>query len=201
MTTPYDGLERKFWAAKTKSLGKQHPLNLDEVVKVVLSCWDAIFESQIGTLRIGKDIFPTPQTMGLFLHELIPDEFERRHPKKWRKARSKADKDMVYVRDNQYSVEIKTSSHQSQIFGNRSYAQPDSGSGKPKAGYYIAVNFQKFGQSKTAPKPKIEAVRFGWIDHTDWIAQKAPTGQQARLGPETYKLKFLTLYDRKRSAK
>ena len=201
MTTPYDGLDKKLWASKTKSLAKQHPLNLAEIVNIVLSCWESIFESRIGDLKIGEDIFPTPQTMGVFLHELIPHEFERRHPKRWRKARNKADKDMVYVRDDQYSTEIKTSSHTSQIFGNRSYAQPDSGAGKPKAGYYIAVNFQKFGQSKNASKPKITMIRFGWIDHTDWIAQTAPTGQQARLPPDTYKLKFLTLYDAKKSIK
>jgi len=37
-------------------------------------------------------------------------------------------------------------------------------------------------------------IRFGWLDHTDWIGQKAATGQQSRLAPETYDLKFKTLY-------
>lgn len=201
MTSPYHGTDKQCWASITRSLARNHPINQDEIVKVVLKCWDSIFESQIGRLKIGVDLFPTPQVMGSFLHELIPDEFQRRHPKRWRAAQGKKDKDMVYIHDHRYSIEIKTSSHASQIFGNRSYAQPDAIGAKPKTGYYIAVNFQKFRLGKNGAKPKIILIRFGWLDHTDWIGQQASTGQQARLSPETYKLKFLTLYDQKTSSK
>ena len=34
-------------------------------------------------------------------------------------------------------MEIKTSSHKSQIFGNRSYAQKSSATSKKKTGYYL----------------------------------------------------------------
>ena len=200
MTSPFEGLNKKLWASKTDILVKQHPLHIDEIVKIVLSCWYSIFNSRIGKLKIGEDIFPTPQTMGLFLHELIPYELERKYPNIWSRARGNLDKDIVFLRDQQYSVEIKTSSHRSHIFGNRSYAQPDTIGAKPKTGYYITVNFQKFESGKNVTRPKIMLIRFGWLDHTDWIGQRAPTGQQARLSPETYKLKFLTLYDQKKSS-
>jgi ScaI restriction endonuclease len=73
------------------------------------------------------------------------------------------------------------SSHPSQIFGNRSYAQEQaSGStGKGKSGYYLTVNFQNF-KIAGADQPSITQVRFGWLDHTDWIGQASATGQQAR---------------------
>jgi hypothetical protein len=43
-------------------------------------------------------------------------------------------------------------------------------------------------------QPKIKIIRFGWLDHSDWIAQRAATGQQARLRPEAYQYKLLELY-------
>lgn len=96
---------------------------------------------------------------------------------------------MVYIPDDQFSIEIKTSSNKTQIFGNRSYAQIATSNKKSKAGYYLAVNFEKF--EKTRKKPKILLIR---LDHSDWIGQKSTTGQQAKLSKETYDKKFKTLY-------
>jgi hypothetical protein len=164
-------------------------------VEVVLSSWDSIFDSAIGTkgFTIGQHIFPKPQIMGFFLHELIPLELQERYPDVWRIDKTGDDKDLVYVPDASFSVEIKTSYHPTQIFGNRSYAQPASTAKKSKAGFYLAVNFEKF--APTRPRPRIRAVRFGWIDHSDWIAQRAATGQQARLAPIVYQTKLLLLYE------
>ncbi|WP_180886422.1 ScaI family restriction endonuclease [Ruegeria sp. THAF57] len=53
------------------------------------------------------------------------------------------------------------------------------------------VNFEKFG---TNGLPKVKLIRFGWLDHTDWIGQKAATGQQARLRPESDRYKLKRLY-------
>lgn len=66
---------------------------------------------------------------------------------------------MVYVPDDTYSIEIKTSS-QSKIYGNRSYGQPETNSdtGKKKYGYYIAINFQKI--SKENPNASIKSIKF-----------------------------------------
>lgn len=90
-------------------------------------------------------------------------------------------------------IEIKGSSNATQIFANRSYAQPSSDSEtKDKNGYYITINFEKI--SKANPHPRITIIRFGYLEHKDWIAQKAATGQQARLAPEAYKYKLIEIY-------
>ena len=165
---------------------------MDELVDVVLVSWSAIFESRLGgKFRIGHEITPKPQIMGFLLHELVPLELQSRHPDTWRPEKAKDDKDIVHVPDDHFSIEMKTSSHASQIFGNRSYAQEQSGNGKSKNGYYLAINFEKFGSDGV---PAIRLIRFGWLDHTDWIGQKAATGQQARLRPESDRTKFLRIY-------
>lgn len=193
--SPYDGIAKSGWPGKTAELVEKHPWSKAEIVEVVLACWDEIFDSRIGSLRIGQDIFPTPQAMGLFLHHLIPHAFSAKYPKQWRKETEKNDKDMVYIPDSLYSTELKTSSHGSQIFGNRSYAQKETGASKSKDGYYLAVNFGKFGSSNNSRRPQIRKIRFGWLDHSDWIAQAAATGQQAHLAPDTYTSKFQLLYE------
>jgi len=104
---------------------------------------------------------------------------------------------MVYISNQYYSVEIKTSSSPNKIYGNRSYGQPhkvsDSLGRKGKSGYYLAINFEKFDKKGTR-LPEIRRIRFGWLDHTDWIPQKAPTGQQSRLKPYSEANKLLLLY-------
>jgi len=161
---------------------------------VVLGVWDDIFNSGIGKkpYRIGVDIFPKPQIMGFLLHELIALELRERHPNDWHGEADSSEKDLVYVLDGSYSVEIKTSSHRSKIFGNRSYAQEGKSGKKSKSGYYLAVNFEKC--SRECSKPSIVLIRFGWIDATDWRGQKAATGQQASLPPEVENGKFIQLF-------
>ena len=63
---------------------------------------------------------------------------------------------------------------------------------KTKSGYYLAVNFQPV--KRDVPDPQVRKIRFGWLDHTDWIGQKSPTGQQARLDPNTREAKLIPLY-------
>lgn len=192
MPSPYDNIPPAQWAAKTQDLIDAHPLDVDDIVDTVLTCWTAIFESRLGgKFRIGHDIQPKPQIMGFLLHELIPLELQSRHPGEWRPEELKSDKDLVYIPDPALSVELKTSSHATQIFGNRSYAQPQDGAGKSKDGYYLTVNFEKFSSNGL---PKVTLVRFGWLDHTDWIGQAAATGQQARIRPESDRAKLLRLY-------
>jgi hypothetical protein len=129
--------------------------------------------------------------MGFLLHELIPLELEFRYPKLWRRERLSTEKDLVYIPDEAFSVEIKTSSSKRNIYGNRSYAQVGGTSKKSKSGYYLAINFEKFSSKVT--KPEITLVRFGWLDQEDWIGQVAATGQQARLSPIVERNKLLVL--------
>lgn len=198
MTSPYDKLPQSKWAAKTQKLIQGYPLDMDELVEVVHLSWDAIFHSRIGKkgFKVGKHLFPQPQILAFFLHELIPLELQTRHPGVWRREEVAAEKDVVYIPDESFSMEIKTSSHPSQIFGNRSYAQEGGANQKKsKSGYYLAVNFEKL--TRETPAPKLRRIRFGGLDHADWQGQAAATGQQARLSPEVERDKLRLLFEAK----
>jgi hypothetical protein len=195
--SPYSNTNKSTWAKITDELIEAHPLNEGEIVEFCLAAWGNLFSSSIGRhgLKIGQHIFPKPQIIGALLHELIPAEIVATYPKDWQREQEKDDKDIVYLPDDRFSVELKTSSNPNQIFGNRSYAQVPSQQRKSKDGYYLTVNFEQIKEK--AKQPNILRVGFGWLDHTDWIGQTAATGQQARLSPETYTLKLKTLYTKR----
>ena len=195
--SPYVGKNKEQWPDITQELLDNHPLREHEIKRFVLAAWDDIFESSIGRhkLKIGEHIFPKPQIIGALLHELIPAEVSAAYPDIWRREESADDKDVVHRQNDKYSIELKTSSHPRHIFGNRSYAQKPTEGKKTKDGYYLAVNFEKLSKQNT--RPDILLIRFGWLDHSDWIGQRAATGQQARLAPETYNLKFKTLFSKR----
>lgn len=196
--SPYHGLQPPQWEARTKKLLKRFPLKDEQIVAAVLSSWDSIFKSRIGRqgLRIGRDIFPTPQVMATYFHELLPLELEVICPGRWRGDRVATEKDLVYIPADRFSIEVKTSSHRDKIYANRSYAQAESSAKKNKNGYYLAVNFEKFASNQTiVQRPKIRRIRFGWLDHSDWIGQNKPTGQQACLLPQSEKGKLIVLYE------
>jgi hypothetical protein len=201
MASPYKGLSPDKWVEKTRALIRKHPLQAADIKKAVLDAWESIFESRIGKrgIRIGIDIFPVPQLMGAFLHELIPLELAAKYPEVWRENRGKGEKDLVYEPKPQLSIEVKTSSHPTSIFANRSYAQPQSSLPwtKRKDGYYIAVNFEKW---EVRVRPRIRLIRFGWLDHSDWKPQKSERGQQASLFPISSKSKLLPIYDMRKAS-
>jgi hypothetical protein len=193
--SPYLGKSFEQWEKVTAELLKKHPLNHEEIVDVVLQSWRDIFNSKLGPkeFQIGRDIYPQPQIMAFLLHELIPLELASRHAKEWRRDQFGTDKDLVYVADEQFSIEIKTSSSANGVFGNRSYAQPTQGDKKSKSGYYLAVNFDGFSEGATTA-PRIRKIRFGWLDHSDWKGQAAQSGQAATPSKEAKKHKLVTLY-------
>ncbi|MDZ4683655.1 MAG: ScaI family restriction endonuclease [Planctomycetaceae bacterium] len=183
---------------KTEELVQAYPLAKEQIVTPILEAWDSIFESKIGRhgIQIGKEIFPTPQIMASYLHELIPLEFAALYPGRWRGDQSVGEKDLVYILDQHFSAEIKTSSDPRKIYANRSYAQESSRSKKTKNGYYIAVNFEKFTLDRTVPqRPRIRRIRFGWLDHSDWKGQDKPSGQQASLRPDSERGKLIVLHE------
>lgn len=193
MSSPYAGLPVDQWETTTRKLIAQHPLEMTELNEIVMNVWDDIFSSGIGSkpFRIGVDLYPRPQIMGYFLHELIPLELEFRYPSLWRRENISSEKDVVYIPDPYFSIEIKTSSSPRNIYGNRSYAQLGDTSKKSKSGYYLAINFEKFTPEKN--RPAISSVRFGWLDHEDWMGQSAATGQQARLSSDVELNKLLVI--------
>lgn len=197
-TSPYESTNPENWGEITPKLIKDHPLSTNDLIEVTLGGWNAIFESTIGPrgFTIGTHIFPKPQIMAFLLHELIPLELAAKFPKEWRGDRSGDEKDLVCLTDDRFSIEVKTSSSVNGIYGNRSYAQQGSSQKKSKSGYYLAINFGKFGSPGT--RPEIRQIRFGWLDQEDWIGQLAQTGQQARLNSDAIKYKLVQLHKYKK---
>lgn len=196
--SPYENLPEIQWKETTKRLINDHPLSQDVLISTVLEAWDGILRTKIANeLQIGIDIFPTPQILGNYLHELIPVLLEKKYPGQWTRDIEKKDKDLVCVTNPYYSVEIKTSSNANNIYGNASYGQEDSAnaSSKTKDGYYLAINFEKFVPSEKNFIPRIKKIRFGWLDHSDWHSQNAPSGQAATISPIVRDNKLLLLYD------
>lgn len=196
--SPYEGLPVYQWKSKTEELIDQYPLDMDTMVEAVLEAWEGIFKTKIaGELQIGVDIFPTPQILGNYLHELIPVVLEKKFPGQWSRDIEKNDKDLIYLPDRRFSAEIKTSSNPNNIYGNASYGQEDSSdsSNKSKDGYYLAVNFEKLIPGAPSFHPKIRKVRFGWLDHTDWHSQPASSGQAATIPVEVRDNKLKILYE------
>jgi len=195
MNSPYDEVPFERWPELTKRLVAESPLDTAELIDVVLTTWDAIFRTKIGgKICIGTDYFPIPQILGDFLHELIPYELEMRHPGVWRRDSEPNEKDLVYVPDNFYSAEIKTSSQRS-VYGNRSFSKKGQArpAKKEKSGYCIVINFPPIHKlKKVAP---ISTIRFGWIDIEDWRGQKAETGQQASLPKHIFEAKLIKIYE------
>lgn len=175
----------------TRDLLDLQPMSGPELIDAVISSWGDIFRSQIGVARIGVDIQPAPQIMGYLLHELIPLTISKTNSD-WRRDGSTNEKDLVYIPNEEYSIEIKTSSDKGKIWGNRSFGQDtDDVSKKAKSGYYCAVNFQKWRDS---PSPKIQSIRYGWLDSTDWIGQAAASGQKSSIPDVIYNTQLPQLY-------
>lgn len=193
MASPYDGLPPERWLEITHGLANEHPLKAAEIVDVVHAAWNSIFGFRIGAkFEIGRDLFPKLQMMGYFLHALIPLEIAVLHPNEWRGEESAFDKDIVYIPNDDFSIEVKTSSDRRHIYGNRSYAQDSKKGKKSKSGYYLTVNFEKFSNNKK--RPCVLLIRFGWLDSSDWIGQTPETGQKARLPADVENAKLLTIY-------
>lgn len=204
MPSPYEGYSEAQWANITRKLVADYPLEINDIVDAVLAAWNGILNSNIaGELQIGVDIFPGPQIMGNYLHELIPIMLERKFPGLWSRDIEKDDKDLVYLPNRYYSTEIKTSSNANNIYGNASYGQEDSSntSSKTKNGYYIGVNFEKFDQASIGPMPRIRKIRIGWLDHSDWHSQSASSGQAATISTAVRDNKLLLIYDIGRGGK
>jgi hypothetical protein len=190
--SPYDGHPVEDWKAITEDLVKAHPMFGDEIRTMVTAAWNDIFESKIGSreLKIGVDIFPSGQLMGSWLHELVPREFAEAYPTLWRPEKAVTDKDLVFIPDDKFSIEIKTSSSPSDIPGNKSFAQTATTAKKLKDGYYIVVNYEKFEPGKM---PGLKKIRFGWLDHSDWQGQSGEGGQGGNVKAIAKKHKLIDL--------
>jgi len=182
------------WPAITETLLNSFPLSMTKLTEITLASWEDIFHSRFGTkgYQIGRDIWPEPQIMGFLLHELIPLNLAAAYSQRWKRGASATECDAAYVLDSDFSFEIKTSSSAKGIFGNRSYAHVSPTGGKRRGSFFLAVNFGKFS---AAGRPEISLIRFGWLSASDWIGQRAQTGQQARLTKEAKAYKLRIIYE------
>jgi len=186
---PYKNKDITEWKAITEKLVESHPLR-PEIVGICLNSWKSILAGFINDklcLTIGE-MKISPQAIGALLHDIIPEYIQKNKIKGFRKGTG-GEKDIVSDINENDSVELKTSS-QKCIYGNRSYTKSEGG--KSKSGFYLAVNFDKMTDNDS---PRIQLIRFGWLDYEDWIGQKSESGQQARLRPEAKENKLITFYD------
>ena len=185
--SPYDNADVKQWRKITEKLVQKHPLS-PVIVDLCLKSWESILNGKINTYLNMKirEMSISPQATGALLHDVIP-AYIAKNVQGFRKGEGK-EKDIVCEKDDYFSLELKTSSQKS-IFGNRSYAKSESG--KLKAGYYLAINFEKIASTN----PHILRIQFGWLDHSDWVGQRSETGQKASLTKEAKENKLLTLYE------
>lgn len=191
MPSPYEGLAQEEWRAKTDALISDHPLKVETIKQVALKSWEILWSTTIGEGELSIKLFEldVPATVvGYFFERLFAKELETQQPDCWHGGRNKNDKDIVYLPNDLYSIEIKTSGQLGiKVFGNRSYGQNVENTAldkKEKSGYYITVNFHG---------KEINLLRFGWIDHSDWKAQEAPTGQASGLSEFVYRYKLIDI--------
>lgn len=191
MSSPYEGLVKEEWLAKTYDLIGRHPLDCETIKQVALKSWQVLWSTTIGEGEVSIKLFELDvpaSVVGYFFEKLFARELETQQPEHWRGGRTKNDKDIVHLPDNFYSIEIKSSGQLgTKVFGNRSYGQNVENTvldKKEKSGYYITVNFYE---------KEINLLRFGWIDRSDWNAQEAPTGQAAGLSESVYRYKLIKI--------
>lgn len=193
MTSPYTKVHPSRWLETTKRLNQSFPVPMQELVSIVHDSWAAIFRLSPGGFKIGVKIFPQPQTLGFFLHELIPLKLAAQYPGDWKVGESKTEFDAHYVKNQKHSFEIKSSSSRNGIFGNRSYTHVSDSAKKRRGGRMLAVNFEKC--SSKCPKPQLTLIRFGWLDSDDWRGQTAASGQQASLTLQAKASKLEVIWD------
>lgn len=189
--SPYKDQPVESWLAITEDLIKNHPLSLNKILEAVYVAWEGVWSTEIGNghARIPlHEVNPPATVVGYFFEKLLGKELATRYPGEWTGGSAGDQKDLHYIKDKKYSIEVKTSGQLGwQVYGNRSYGQdienPDRAK-KDKSGYYITVNFH--GRH-------INLIRFGWIDGSDWIPQGAQSGQAAKLGPNVYEYKLMRI--------
>jgi len=186
--SPYKDRPKEEWLSITNKLIKKYPLSTDEILEISLLSWGKLWTTKVGnTINLNEVELPAT-VIGSFFQKLFAHELASRYPTKWRGERNKEDKDIVYIENDLFSTEMKSSGQMKyKIFGNRSYnkeSQNTDNSLKNKSSYYITINFS--GKILTL-------IRLGWIDKDDWISQASENGQAATLNQNTYKYKLIEI--------
>ncbi len=190
--SPYHNRPTTEWSEITQELIDRFPLSGGTLVEIVKEAWEDLYTSTFGRAKlvVGTDVFLPAQATGVILEKLIVLELIRRD-KGWRSGAGNAEKDVVCTTDAANSFEIKTSSSQSGLYGNRSTGHRAAGRRKFRTGYYLVINYKLPIEENSARW--IWSIRFGWIDDEDWTGQAQPTGQQASVSKDVARLKLVEL--------
>ncbi len=186
--SPYKNKPKTEWLSVTEELVKKYPLSTDEILEISLLAWSKLWTTKVGnTIELSEVELPAI-VVGYFFQKLFSLELATRYPGKWRGEQNKEDKDIVYIDDENFSTEMKSSGQMKyEIFGNRSYnkeSQNSDNSLKNKSSYYITINFS--GKILTL-------IRLGWIDQDDWTPQSSENGQAATLSQDAYDYKLIEI--------
>ena len=192
MRSPYLNHPKEQWLQITNDLVEKHPLESDTILQAVLTAWQTLWETSIGSRTTAfplKEMTLPAQVTGFFFEKLLAEVLKNKTQGQWRGGQEKAEKDLVFLENPQFSTELKTSGQLGlKLYGNRSYGQQLEEDPKvdkaDRSGYFITVNF--YGSS-------LSLVRFGWIDHADWVSQKSSTGQASSLKEDTYTYKLIPI--------
>lgn len=187
---------RSLTLEKIQLLHQKTGISVDEIVNIVKECWSDIFtiSDQHGDFIIGETVFPKPQIMGFILETLIAQKFESIYPNQWTFDPTGYSKDITNKLNDLFSIEIKTSSSNGKIYGNRSYTKVGGTSKKSKDSFYLAINFSKFDNDNLERKPELTKIRLGYLNHSDWVGQASQTGQNAHLSAITERSKLLEIW-------
>jgi hypothetical protein len=112
MTSPYFDKPVSLWLKITKNLLARQPLKVDVILDVALQSWAAVWNTRVGEGQTAIELkqLDVPATVvGYFFEVLFAKEMETRFPGEWRGCRQGDEKDLVYLPDPQFCVEIKTS--------------------------------------------------------------------------------------------
>jgi len=185
MITPYKDKPISEWKSITNELIEEYPLSKKEILEISVICWDKLWTTKVANLINLKEVELPATVIGYFFQKLFAHELQIRYEYEWKGEKDKSDKDLVNIKDDKFSTEMKSSGQMGyKVFGNRSYCQSSDSPSKAKSGYYITVNFTN---------QTLNLISIGWIDKEDWNCQNAQSGQAATLPKEVYEHKLIPL--------
>ena len=122
--SPYSGKPEPKWLAITKRLVDNHPLRVEDIRDAAAMPWKTLWGTTVGEsengVRLSELDVPATVVGYFFARSRLANELGLRFPGQWRKAQSSAEKDLVYLPDQRYSIELKTSGQRgNKIYGNR----------------------------------------------------------------------------------
>ena len=170
------------------------PIDDKLLIRIVRESLNDVHETFYGEygMKNGVDFFLTGQAIGNLFEAFLCKRLCMCQPGTWRGGTGKFEKDIEHRFRKEWSFEIKTSSSKNAIVGNRSSASPGKRAKKKRDGYLLAINYKR--ATPNSPDMYITHVRLGKLRDSDWKAQRAKTGQAARVSKHIIRKKMRSLY-------